>query len=213
MTDAPAAQQSMDDLHDAWRRVTEPMRAPLEDHDVTDAEAALAQQHLAAVDDDLFDRLVFRMASVQQARFLRRLLTETEEEAEAPEAVRAFVARLAEKGSVGTIRAAVSGLRRHALGRLLEPLARISVRQVMLAALILIFVGFVGARVNPVLGRWVLIAGVILFLTSFALSFLHRGPGAPATDRRWRGRPLDLREPGPGDRLRAWFRKRGQRRY
>ena len=99
------------------------------------------------------------------------------------------------------------------LGRLLEPLARISVRQVMLAALILIFVGFVGARVNPVLGRWVLIAGVILFLTSFALSFLHRGPGAPATDRRWRGRPLDLREPGPGDRLRAWFRKRGQRRY
>jgi hypothetical protein len=94
---------------------------------------------------------------------------------------------------------------------LLSPLASISLRQVMLAAIILVFVGFVGMRVHPLIGRWVLVGGVILFLTSFALSFAGRG--APASERRWRGRPLELNGPGLGDRLRAWLHaKRRPRR-
>src|SRR3970282_2397275 len=69
-----------------------------------------------------------------------------------------------------------------AFGRaLIEPGARISLRQVMLTALILGIVGFFGLRVYPVFGRWVLIAGVILLLTSFALSFFRcSGRALPA---------------------------------
>ncbi len=112
-------------LAEAWRLITEPLRAPLEDWAVTDAEAALSQQHLAALTDDAFDTTVYRMAIVEQGKFLRRLMTETDELIEAPEAVRAFVERVAAVGSVGTIRTVVATLRRHALGRLLEPLGRL----------------------------------------------------------------------------------------
>jgi len=121
----PAALGGPDALAAAWARVTEPLRLPVEDWEVTDAEAALSQRHLAELDDATFDQVVHRMALVEDAKFLRRLLTETEEEVEAPESVRAFVARLAGKGAPGTLRAAVGALRRHGLGRLLEALARV----------------------------------------------------------------------------------------
>lgn len=97
---------------------------------------------------------------------------------------------------------------------IVEPLSHISLRHVMLTALILIVVGFIGIRVNPMIARWMLIGGVILFVTSFALSFVNRGtPHGPAVERRWRGRPLDLDEPSLGDRLRAWFRAKRRPRY
>jgi hypothetical protein len=94
------------------------------------------------------------------------------------------------------------------------PLARISIRQVMLAALVLIVVGFIAGRALPY-GKWVLIAGVILLVTSFALSFVNRGAGSapPYTEKRWRGRPLDLQGPTFGDRLRSWFQSKRRPPY
>ena len=86
---------------------------------------------------------------------------------------------------------------------LLAPIAGISIRSVMLTALILVVVGFLGMRVQPMFGRWLLIGGVILFLSAFALSFI--GHSSTQTEQRWRGRPLELREPSLGERLRAWF--------
>ena len=63
-----------------------------------------------------------------------------------------------------------------ALGRaFLGPLARISLRQVMLMSLALIVVAFFAMRIHPIFARYVIIAGIILFLTSFALSFVSRG--------------------------------------
>lgn len=99
-----------------------------------------------------------------------------------------------------------------AFGRaIIAPLARISLRQVMLTALVLVVLGFLAMRVHPLFGRWVLVGGVILLLTSFALSFLSRGPAK--TERRWRGRSMELDEPSLGDRLRAWLQaKRRPRR-
>ncbi len=99
-----------------------------------------------------------------------------------------------------------------AFGRaVLTPLARISLRQLMLTALALVIVGFIAMRVHPLFGRWVLVAGLILFFTSFALSFFGRS--VPKADKRWRGRPLELEPPGLGGRLRAWLQgKRRQRR-
>ncbi len=94
---------------------------------------------------------------------------------------------------------------------LIEPLAHISLRQVLLTALVLIVAGFFAGKAYPALGRWVLIGGVILLFTSFALSFFGRS-SAPATEKRWRGQPMSLQSPSLGDRLRAWFRaKRRQR--
>jgi len=95
---------------------------------------------------------------------------------------------------------------------LLAPLARISVQQVMLAALIIIVVGFFAMRMFPA-GRFVLIAGIILFLTSFALSFFNRssaGSGAqPKTEKRWRGQPINLDdEPSLPNRIRDWLKGR-----
>ena len=94
----------------------------------------------------------------------------------------------------------------------LGPLARISLRQVMLTALVLIVLALLAMRIHPLFARWAIIAGVILFLTSFALSFFNRG-SPPKVEKRWRGRPLELDEPTLGERLRAWLQaKRRQRR-
>ena len=91
------------------------------------------------------------------------------------------------------------------------PLARISLRHVMLTAFALIVIGFFAARANPV-GLWMLVAGFILFATAFALSFL--GGGSPPTvEKRWRGQSIELNEPTLSDRLRAWLQtKRRPRR-
>jgi hypothetical protein len=92
----------------------------------------------------------------------------------------------------------------------LDPLAHISLRQLMLTALILLGVGFVAVRVDSVsmYGTWLLIAGVVLFLACFVLSIVNRrsAPAGPAYEKRWRGQPMDLDEPGIGDKFRGWFR-------
>lgn len=99
-----------------------------------------------------------------------------------------------------------------AFGRaLVGPLAHISLRNVMLTALVLVIVGFFGMRVS-VFGQWLLIAGLLLFFTTFALSFFGR-KSAPQYEKRWRGQPMDLSPASFGDRLRAWLQaKRNQRR-
>ena len=95
------------------------------------------------------------------------------------------------------------------LGGVLAPLALISLRQMMLTAIVLIIAGFIIDRANPV-GRWVLIAGVVLFFAGFVFSFFGRS--AATSERRWRGRSLDLQPPTLGDRMRAWLNaKRHQR--
>ena len=107
---------------------------------------------------------------------------------------------------------AVSRMRRRSSGglvtfalTLLGPLARISLRQVVLTSLALIIVAFFGRRVSPVF-NWVMIAALLLFLTAFALSFFNRGQ--TKTEHRWRGRIVELDQPSFADRLRAWLQAR-----
>ena len=104
---------------------------------------------------------------------------------------------------------AASGFGRAVLG----PLARISLRQVMLTALALTVLSFFFMKVEPDFARWMLIAGLILFFTSFALSFFVRSGPARVETRYWRDRPIELEQPTFSDRLRAWWQaKFGQRR-
>ncbi|MCH7699930.1 MAG: hypothetical protein IH865_13425 [Chloroflexi bacterium] len=108
-----------------------------------------------------------------------------------------------------------SGAAASVVRAILAPFTRISIRQVMLTALVVIVVGFLAMRVNPIFGRYALIAGVILFVTSFALSFFSRSGGTtpPAVEQRWRGQPIDLNRPSLPDRIKAWLKSRRRPHY
>lgn len=91
-------------------------------------------------------------------------------------------------------------------------LAGISLGQIMLASLVLVLAALLFGRVNPLLARWVIIAALILFFTSFVLSLRpsRAAKGGPTVEKRWRGQVMDLSEPSLAERLRAWLR--GKRR-
>lgn len=84
-------------------------------------------------------------------------------------------------------------------------LARISLGQVMLAALAMIVLAWLFRYVNPGVARWVIIGGVILLVVSFVASL--RGSRTSKNEKRWRGRVIDLSGPSFADRLRAWLRR------
>jgi len=88
-------------------------------------------------------------------------------------------------------------------------LSRISPGQVMLASLILVVVAFFFRSASPVLARWVIIGGLILFFTAFVLPLLG---GRSRNERRWRGQVIDLSEPSLGSRLRHWLQRRSRGR-
>ena len=118
-----------------------------------------------------------------------------------------------EESAASRMRRRSSGVALAIVRALLAPLAAISIRQVMLTALILIVVGFLGMRIHPIFGRWLLVGGIILFLTSFALSFINRSSSPPAIEKRWRGQPMDLREPPLAERIRDWLKSLRRPRY
>ncbi len=120
-----------------------------------------------------------------------------------------------EESAAEKMRRRSSGAAASVVRALLAPFTRISIRQVMLTALLIMVVGFLAMRVHPIFGRYALIAGVILFLTSFALSFFSRssGPPPPAVEQRWRGQPIDLNEPSLPNRIKAWLKSLRRRRY
>lgn len=93
------------------------------------------------------------------------------------------------------------------LHAVLARLSRISLGQVMLVAVMLIVVAFFFGRGSPLLARWVIIGGFILFFTAFILSL--RG-GLSRDERRWRGRVVDLSEPSLANRLRDWLQRRNR---
>lgn len=95
-------------------------------------------------------------------------------------------------------------------GRLLAaPLRYVTAGRLMLLGVILILAAYMswgGASFT----RSVVIAGLVVFALAFLVSLRRR---TPHVESRWRGRPLDLQEPGVGTRLRAWWgRWRGRRR-
>jgi len=94
-------------------------------------------------------------------------------------------------------------------------LGRISMSQVMLVSSLLILGYFFFVRYNPLLMRWVLYAGIILFVTSFTiLMFSRRASPRPASQERWRGRPVEAgqRYPTLAERVRTWWQQRRTRR-
>jgi hypothetical protein len=86
-------------------------------------------------------------------------------------------------------------------------LARISISQVMLISFLMILGSFFFRRFNPMLMQWALYAGIILFISSFAILVFSRRSRRSGVEGRWRGRPVQYgyRRPGVGARLRRWL--------
>jgi hypothetical protein len=99
--------------------------------------------------------------------------------------------------------------RRQAVARFFAglPVPSISAGHVLLLAIgVIVTVYLWGGRSD--LARWLLAAGILLFIAAFVLS-LRRQSRPP--EKLWRGQPLDVR-PGAGNRGRSWWGRWRNRR-
>ena len=154
-------------------------------------------------------RLPPRMAALMTDRLEREIeeILDKIEQFPSPESRRARARKLAVRRLGGAI-----ADRQRAFA---SQLGRISMSQVMLVSFLLILGYFFFGRYSPVLMRWVLYGGIILFVTSFTiLMFSRRASPRASSQERWRGRPVQPvgRYPTLGERLRGWWRQRGTRR-
>jgi len=89
--------------------------------------------------------------------------------------------------------------------------ARFSISQVMILSFILILGSLFFRRAAPGMMTWVLYAGIILFITSFAIS-MFGGRGRASASTKWRGRTIQYQSsPSLGERLRFWWNTRTRR--
>ena len=130
-------------------------------------------------------------------------------EREVEEILRKLDRFVPEEGPLPRARRRMAGAASGILHAVLARLSSVSLGQVMLASLVLVLLAFFFRSASPALARWVVIGGLILFLTAFALSLLS---GHSRHERRWRGEVIDLSEPGLGARLRNWLQRRGRGR-
>jgi hypothetical protein len=87
-------------------------------------------------------------------------------------------------------------------------LSAVTMRKVMMWALVAVIVAFFLRGIPG--GYWLLIGAIIVFVTAFFLS-TRGGPTSNVPQKRWRGQPMDLSEPGWPDKLKAWWKGRNRR--
>ena len=95
-----------------------------------------------------------------------------------------------------------------AIGRAFAGLSlpRVTAGHVLLAAIIIIVIAYVAGGTGEI-WRWVIVAGILLFVGAFVMSL--RRHSRPSSPRYWRDRPLDLDDRG-GDGRSFWDRWRGR---
>jgi hypothetical protein len=94
-------------------------------------------------------------------------------------------------------------------------LARLSVGQIMLGGIVMILVGYFFRALIPEIWYYVVILGLVLFFTSFALSLFGAGRAGSSSQTYWRGRPVQsyyASGPDLAKRFRAWWRRHQGRR-
>ncbi len=89
-------------------------------------------------------------------------------------------------------------------------LSGVSVSQLMLVSFLIILGSFFLGRFLGPARSWMLLAGVILFVTSFGIMVFTRS-GTTQT-QHWRGQEVSLRSESLASRLRRWFANRRTRR-
>ncbi len=120
------------------------------------------------------------------------------------------------QGPTDRARKAVSGRVGAFQRRIALRIARLSVGQIMLTGIVMILVGYFFRAGLPEVWYYVVLLGLILFFTAFALSFF--GAGRPHGSRQvyWRGRPAQSyysSGPSLAKWLREWWRRRQGRRF
>ena len=88
------------------------------------------------------------------------------------------------------------------------PRPRISVGQILLIAIAVIVIAYIfGDSIgSPSLVRILIIGGILAFIAAFILS-LRRQSSSRMPEKRWRGQPLNLEEPGD-----SWWKRWRSRR-
>jgi hypothetical protein len=89
-------------------------------------------------------------------------------------------------------------------------LAHISLNTVMMWALVAFIITFFLSRGIPG-ASWIMIGSLLVFGTAFLLSRRGGSTAGPATQKRWRGQPLDLSGPSWPNRIKAWIKGRRRR--
>lgn len=90
-------------------------------------------------------------------------------------------------------------------------LSAIDMSQVMLLSFFLILLSFFMRGLSPLIMQWVLYAGIVLFISAFAMMVFGRRGGA-REQQYWRGKPIQYRQSSVGDLFRRWFGSRGSKR-
>ncbi len=85
-------------------------------------------------------------------------------------------------------------------------LSRISIGQLMLLSFLIIGGSIFFRRFSPLLMQWALLAGVVLFVSTFAILVFTRG--GSSQQGYWRGREIGSDSPSIATRLRRWFSDR-----
>ncbi|HJM88921.1 MAG TPA: hypothetical protein QF624_04740 [Dehalococcoidia bacterium] len=95
---------------------------------------------------------------------------------------------------------------------LVRKISRISISQVMIASFVLILGSFLLGRFLGPARTWMLLAGVILFVSAFAATVFSTKSG-PSGSTYWRGQEINYgATTPPWVRLRRWFANRRSRR-
>ncbi len=84
-----------------------------------------------------------------------------------------------------------------------------SAGHVLLFAIALIVIAYVALPGGSDVTRWLIAAGIVLFIAAFIFS-LRRQSRPP--EKYWRDKPIDLRRQGHHDRSRSWWERWRNRR-
>ena len=89
-------------------------------------------------------------------------------------------------------------------------LSRVSLSQLVLLSILLILGAFLIRGLGPV-GSWLMIAGIVLLVTSLALMMFGGGGSGRSRTQQWRGRTISYRRETLSQRVRRWFSNRSRR--
>ncbi len=93
---------------------------------------------------------------------------------------------------------------------LTRQLGRISISQLILISFLIVLGSFFFRRFNPLLMQWALYAGIVLFVSSFAILLFSRPRSS--SPRYWRGRRIAYRSEPITARVRRWLASKRRRR-
>jgi len=104
--------------------------------------------------------------------------------------------------------------------RIGRPLGGITLGHLMLLGIACFVIAWIFDDALGDAAWWVSIAGLLLTVSAFVLSFMNKGSGSRTplvrtgsgrTQKRWRGQIIEYGEPSTMDRVRDWFKRKGRR--